>query len=50
MVLSVFESNKVVITKMNVFVGKGYLVNRLFKVNVLDCGCDVDKIDSYVNV
>lgn len=44
-----YESNKIVIIKMNVLVGKGYLVDGLFKLNMFGFGCDVDAICSFVN-
>ena len=31
----VFESNKFVLTKSGIYVGKGYMSNRLFKMNVM---------------
>ena len=33
----VFESSKVVISKNNVFVGKGYVCDGLFKLNIMEC-------------
>ena len=33
----VFESNRVVLTKNGCFVGKGYLNDGLFKLNVMIC-------------
>lgn len=33
----VFEFNKFVISKNNVFVGKGYVCDYLFKLNIIEC-------------
>ncbi|KAJ9559825.1 hypothetical protein OSB04_004985 [Centaurea solstitialis] len=41
----VFESDKFVLTKMGVFVGKGYAVNGMFKLNVMAVKPSVNEIN-----
>ncbi|KAJ9544786.1 hypothetical protein OSB04_024493 [Centaurea solstitialis] len=41
----IFESDKFVLTKMGVFVGKGYAVNGMFKLNVMAIKPSVNEIN-----
>ena len=44
----VFESNKFILTKSGIYVGKGYMSNELFKLNIMTIIPNINKVSSSV--